>query len=35
MIYFPNTPQERSIGSALGEALGALAEGKANQLHRR
>lgn len=35
MIYFPNTPQEKSLGSALGEALGALAEGKALQLHRR
>lgn len=35
MIYFPQTKQESSLGSALGEALGALAEGKAMQLHRR
>lgn len=35
MIYFPNTPQEKSWGNALGEILGGLAHGKANQLQKR
>lgn len=35
MIYFPQTPKEKSWGSAIGEALGALAHGKANQLQKR
>ncbi len=35
MIYFPQEKQERSLGGSIGEALSALAQGKATQLHRR
>lgn len=35
MIYFPNTKDEKSWGTALGEILGGLAHGKAHQLQKR